>query len=425
MLKKLFQLEDHQTTVKKEWTAGLTSFFTIAYILIINPAILSDTGMPYEFALLATALVTAVGCLLIGLWGNAPIILTPGMGVNAFFAYTLVIGMGWTWQQGLAIVLLSGVLFLITALTPLAGKLAKAVPLSLKQGITVGIGVFLTFIGLQKGGLVQGDEETFVALGNLAEPAAMLTLFGLVIMLMLVVRKVKGAFLIGIAVISLAAGLFGISSGSAGEKVAATGDYASVFTAADFSAWSSIPFWTAVFSLTMIIVFESMGLLHGLLERKEKFGRSYQAAAVTAFGSGFLGTSPTIPAAESAAGVAEGGKTGLTAVVTGLLFLVALLFTPLLGFIPESAIAPVLIIVGGMMVQEIRHISFDDASEWFPAYLVIGIIPLTYSIADGIAFGFIAYPLLKMALGSPRAVSPVMYAISFLFFLHYVFTYMV
>ncbi|RSL34974.1 NCS2 family permease [Salibacterium salarium] len=415
----MFRIQQHGTTLKQEFTAGVTSFFTIAYILVVNPAILTDTGMPYSYALLATVLATAVGCFLIGLWGNAPIVLTPGMGINAFFTYTIVQGFGLSWQQGLAAVLIAGAIFFISAVTPVAGKLSSAVPESLKHGITVGVGIFLSFIGLQKGGLIAADDETFVTLGKLGSPDVLLTIFGLLLTLSLFVRKIKGSFLIGMGITAVIGLLVGVQGEMAGDKITFSG-YSSMVGMADFSNWLQLSFWVSVFSLTIIIMFESMGLLHGMLPDRAKFSKSYQASAVSTISCGFLGTSPTIPTVESASGIAEGGRTGVTAVVVGVLFLVSLLFAPLFTAIPEGAIAPVLIIVGGLMVQEIRHITFEDMSEWFPAYLIIGLIPLTYSIADGIAFGFIVYPLLKLALGQPKAVSPIMYIISGLFLMNYI-----
>ncbi|WP_026702708.1 NCS2 family permease [Salibacterium aidingense] len=415
----MFHMAAQGTTWKQEITAGLTSFFTIAYILVVNPAILADTGMPYSYALLATVLVTVIGCFLIGVWGNAPIVLTPGMGINAFFTYTIVEGFGLTWQQGLAAVFAAGCVFFIAAVTPLAGQLTSAVPESLKLGITVGIGMFLSFIGLQKGGLIAADEDTFVTLGSLSSSLPLLTIFGLILTLALFVRKVKGSFLIGITVTTVAGLFFGIEGEQAGTHVSFSG-YGSMLKALDFSGWLELSFWVSVFSLTIIIMFESMGLLQGMLPDQNKFSRSYQASAIAALSAGVLGTSPTIPTVESASGIAEGGRTGVTAIVVGVLFALSLLFAPFFTSIPEGAIAPVLVIVGGLMVQEIRHITFHDMSEWFPAYLIIGLIPLTSSIADGIAFGFIAYPLLKLALGRPRAVSPLMYMISGLFLLNYI-----
>ncbi|MGY4691228.1 NCS2 family permease [Salibacterium sp. K-3] len=415
----MFSFERQGTTWKKELTAGLTSFFTIAYILVVNPAILADTGMPYSYALLGTVLVTVLGCILIGLWADAPIVLTPGMGINAFFTYTIVQGFGLTWQEGLAAAAAAGFLFVIAAFTPLAGKLTAAVPQSLKIGITVGIGIFLSFIGLQKGGLIAADEETFVTLGTLSSPGSLLTIFGLLLTLALFVRGVKGSFLLGMGITAAAGWMAGMEGERAGTSLSFSG-YESVWHSLDFGGALQLPFWVSVFSLTIIIMFESMGLLQGMLPDQQKFSRSYQASAVSALSAGFMGTSPTIPTVESASGIAEGGRTGVTAVIVGVLFALSLLFAPLFTSIPEAAIAPVLIIVGGLMVQEIRHITFQDMSEWFPAYLIIGLIPLTSSIADGIAFGFIAYPLLKLALGRPKAVSPIMYVISSLFLLNYV-----
>ncbi|RKD73240.1 AGZA family xanthine/uracil permease-like MFS transporter [Sinobaca qinghaiensis] len=418
-MNRLFHFKENQTTLKQELLAGLTSYFTIAYILIINPAILADAGIPYAYALAATILATAAGCFMIGGWGNAPMILTPGMGINAFFTYTIVQGFGLTWQQGLAAVIAAGLLFFIATITPLAGIMVRAVPDSLKIGITVGVGIFLTFIGLQKGQLITADTETFVTMGAISSPQALLTILGLLITMGLFVRKVKGSFLIGIVLTTGVAFLFGLTNPPQADSIQFTG-YTQMLGASDFSGVYQLSFWTAVFSLMIILMFESMGLLNGMLPDKKKFPKSYQASAASAFTSGLFGTSPTIPTVESASGIAEGGRTGLTAITVGVLFLASAFFAPMFTVIPDGAVAPVLIIVGGLMVQEIRHIRFQEMSEWLPAYLIIGLIPLTYSIADGIAFGFIAYPLLKLALGEPRSVSPIMYVISSLFFLHYV-----
>ncbi|PSL42435.1 AGZA family xanthine/uracil permease-like MFS transporter [Salsuginibacillus halophilus] len=419
MFQKLFQLQENETTIRQELTAGLTAFFTVAYILAVNPAILSDAGIPYGFALMATILATVFGCVIIAFWGNAPLILTPGMGINAFFAYTLVESLGLTWQQGLAVVILSGILFMIAAFTPIAPMLAAAVPDSLKKGITAGVGIFLTFIGLQMGGLVTGDAETFVTLGSLADPAALVTLSGLVVMLILVVRGVRGGFLIGL-MITGAAALFVLPSGSGDAGTASFNGYFSVLSSADFSAAWQIPFWTAVFSMTMLLIFETLGLLAGLLPKNKSMTKAYQSSSVTALSCGVFGTSPTIPVVESASGMAAGGRTGLTPLVVAVLFGASIVFAPVIAMIPNAAIAPILIIVGGLMAQQVVHIPLDDPAEWFPAYFTVGLIPLTYSIADGIAFGFIAYPILKMAMGRMRTVSPAMYVIALLFLANYV-----
>jgi adenine/guanine/hypoxanthine permease len=420
-IQRCFDVEGHGSTVKRELLAGLVSFFTIIYIVAVNSSILSDAGIPLEAGIIATALSAFVGCLLMGLWGNAPLVLVPGMGVNALFSYTIVQSMGLSWQEGLAAVFLSGLLFLLVAFTRLSRWLSEAIPQSLKEAITVGIGIFLTFIGLQKGGLVVASPTTFVKLGNLGDPHVLLTIVSLLITIALFARGVKGNFLISIIAGTVLAALFGlIDTDRGGESAFSFGSYLSVFGAMSFGGLTKITFWVATYSLAMVVVFENIGLLHGFLqERPEKFGRSLQANALSAMTAGLFGSSPTITAVESAAGVASGGKTGLTAVTTGVLFLGSLFLIPLIKLVPSSAIAPILLVIGGLMIQNVKNIHFEDFSEGFPAFLIIALIPLTYSIADGIAFGFIAYPLLKLVLGRGREVAVPLYIASGLFFLNF------
>lgn len=416
-----FDLAGHGTTLHTEGMAGLSNFFTVLYIVAVNSAILSDAGIPLEAGILATVLTCFVGCLLMGLWANAPVILVPGMGVNAFFAYTIVRSMGLSWQEALAAVLLSGAVFALAAFTRLGDMLSRAVPQSLKEAITVGIGLFLTFIGLQKGGLIAANQTTYVSLGQLGSPEALVTMLTLLVVLFLHIRQVRGGFLIGILFGTVVAALFGLVDWSGAQQVSFSLDgYAHVLGAVSFDGIGSLAFWTATFSLAMVVVFETMGTLHGFLERPEKTGRANQASAVSAMLAGVFGTSPTIVAVESAAGLASGGKTGLTAVTTGMLFLLSLLFLPFIKLIPASAIAPVLIVIGGLMITNVQKIPFHDFSEWFPAFLVIALIPLTYSIADGIAFGFMAYPVLKIALGRSREVATPLFVIAGLFLVNFV-----
>ncbi|MFC7372559.1 NCS2 family permease [Fictibacillus iocasae] len=421
---KGIRLDGH--SLKQEILAGITSFFTICYIIIVNPMILADAGIPYEGVLLATIFTSVAGCLMMAFYANAPIILTPGMGVNAFFTYTIVQGMNLSWQEALAAVVLSGIFFMIAAATRIKDILSKSIPESLKHSITVGIGLFLAFIGLQKGGIIEKSESTFVKLGHLNEPDAILTLIGLVLMMFLFLRNVKGGFIIGIAATTAFGYLFGIASpsGQASGNLSLQ-PFGELFLSADFSGMLQLPFWIATFSLTMIITFENMGLLHGLLPDKEKFPKAFQANAASSVVSGLFGTSPTISTVESAAGIAEGGRTGVTSLVAGLLFLLAIFTAPFLAYIPNGAIAPVLIIIGGLMVQQIQHIPLSDFSEGFPAFLIIALIPLTYSIVDGLAFGFIAYPLLKLAAGKRKQVPVPLVIIAVLFFINFVFHSMI
>ncbi|MDN4074781.1 NCS2 family permease [Fictibacillus terranigra] len=419
---KFFQLEKYSSSIKQEVLAGVTSFFTVAYIIIVNPLILADAGMPYYGVLLATILTSVAGCFFMGFYANAPIILTPGMGVNAFFTYTIIQGMGLSWREALAAVIISGILFLIVASTRLKDVLSESIPASLKHSITVGIGLFLAFIGLQKGGIIEASSTTFVKLGYLGNPATLLTIIGLVVTLFLFSRNVKGSFLIGIAITCLIGYLTGWAHGTEDDhNTLELEPFMQLFFGADFRGVFSLPFWIATFSLTMIVTFENMGLLHGLLPDHKKFPKAFQANAVTSLISGMFGTSPTISTVESAAGISEGGRTGLTSVVTGILFVASIAVTPFLSMIPNGAIAPVLIIIGGLMVQNIQHIPLSDFTEGFPAFLIIALIPLTYSIVDGLAFGFIAYPVLKMAVGKRKQIPAPLYVIALLFLINFMF----
>jgi AGZA family xanthine/uracil permease-like MFS transporter len=414
-------MKQDQVSLKKEILAGITSFFTIAYIIIVNPLILADAGMPYEGVVLATILTSVVGCLIMGLYANAPIILTPGMGVNAFFTYTIVQGMNLSWQEALAAVVLSGVMFLIIASTPLKDILSKSIPQSLKHSITVGIGLFLTFIGLQKGGIIEASSATFVKLGHLDRPDAILTMVGLALTLALFLKNVKGSFLIGIALTTFIGFMMGHT-----QKVTGMSDgfsfkpFGELLFAFDFSGITELSFWIATFSLTMIITFENMGLLYGLLPDQEKFPKAFQANAASSIFSGLFGTSPTISTVESASGITEGGRTGITSITVAVLFIGSIFAAPFIAYIPDGAIAPVLIIIGGLMVQQIQHIPLADFTEMFPSFLIIALIPLTYSIVDGLAFGFIAYPLIKWMSGQKKQVPVTMYVIAFLFFMNFV-----
>lgn len=423
-MKNYFDLPGHETTLKREFLAGLISFITIVYIIAVNGAILSESGIPLEAAIIATIITSFVGCWLMGFWANAPIILVPGMGINAMFSYTLVHSMGLTWQEALAVVVISGLIVTIISFTQLAQLLLDSIPSSLKHGITVGLGLFLALIGLEKGGLITRGENSLLALGDLSSPFVIATLMSVVLAVVLFMRNVPGNFLISIiAGTSIAAVLGVISFDELSTWTVPLDQYPSLFGAISFSGFGSFSFFVAVFSLTMVLLFENIGLINGHLNmtnRPEKFSRSFQANGVSIFTSGIFGTSPTVATVETTAGIAAGGRTGVTAIVTGSLFLLSLFAIPLVKLIPGSAIAPVLMIIGGLMVQQVKQIDFQDFSEGFPAFLVIVMIPFSYSIADGIAFGFIAYPLVKFALGKAKEVPIPLYVIATLFFLTFV-----
>lgn len=417
-LMQYFQLEAHGTTWKRELTAGLTSFFTSAYIILVNPLILKDAGIPLSAGVMATIIASIAGCLLMALWVNAPIIVIPGMGINAFFSYTMIQSMGLTPQQGMTVIIISGMLFFLVSITSFGNRMLSSVPDSLKHGITVGIGLFLTFIGLQKGGIIQSSETTIVALGNFGSPITLSTLVGLLVTLVLFVRNVKGSLLIGLFCTSILT-LWITGKREITDKGIDFHAYSQLFASGDFNILQ-VSFWVAVFSMTMIVLFENMGLLSGMLPDVEKFPRAYKAIAISTIASGIFGTSPTIASAESTSGISEGGRTGIPALVTAILFAFSMLALPFIQLIPGNAVAPVLIIIGALMMKSVINIPFHDFSESFPAFLIIVCIPLTSSIADGLAFGFIAYPLVKVAIGKWKYVSPLVYLIAVLFLLNIV-----
>ncbi|MED1472353.1 NCS2 family permease [Bacillus salipaludis] len=419
-MKGVFKLKEHKTNLKKEVMAGFTSFFSIVYIIAVNGHILHDSGMPLEAGIIATIFASVVGCLLAAFIPNAPLMIVPGMGINALFTYTFVGSMGLSYQEALGAVVVSGVLFAFIAFSKLASIISKSIPSSLKEAITVGIGLFIAFIGLQKSGLIVENPNNFVALGDLSSPIVLASIINLVITLFLFLKKVPGNFLISIILGTLTSYFLGVIDFSHMDKgFISLNDYRNVFLSFDFGKIATIPFWTATFSLTLVLVFENIGILHsqvdGMLKAPEKNGKALRAVSISAILCGLLGTSPPVSTVESAAGITAGGRTGLTSVVTGFLILMSLFFLPLIKLVPNSAIAPILIILGGLMLTNIVNIDFTDFTEAFPAFLIILMIPLTYSIVDGIAFGFIAYPLVKLFTNKHKQLSIPIFIISFLF----------
>lgn len=416
---QFFKLKENNTTLRQEVLAGITSFFAISYIIIVNPLILSDAGMPKALSAIATVLISFIGCIMMGMFANVPIILTPGMGVNAFFTYTMVISMKLSWQQSLTVVLISSIIYMAIAFSGMGNTLAEAIPSSLKNGITVGIGLFLVVIGLEKGSIITAGKNTIITMNNLGEPQVLLALFGILLSVILYIRKVRGSFVIGIIAISILAFLFNIHDNvSTSFSIRNIVDYHQLLLKFDFSSCFSVKFFLAIFSLTMILIFEAIGLLQGLIEKKERFNSAFKVSAITVLLSSILGTSPTVAAAESASGIKEGGKTGLTAIVCGILFLLSIFFMPLLRYIPSAAICPVIVITGAIMMENLKYIDFSAFSEWFPAFLIIVMIPLTSSISNGLAFGFVVYPILKIMKGEGKKLKAPLYVISILFLLN-------
>lgn len=409
---------------KRETAAGIISYFASVYIVMVNAAILHDAGMPLRAGMVATLLTAVTGCLLMAFGGRTPIIVVPGMGINAFFAYTLVHSMKLDWREALAVVVVTGILFAVVAFTSLYRILSEAIPHNLQHAITVGIGLFLTFIGLQKSGIVIAHSTTLVAIGHFSDPSVITSCVTLLLALVLYVRGTPGGLLISILAGTGIAYLLGAGHKQGGAEAGHIfAGYGDVFAGMSWNGLVTLVFWIAVFLLLLIVVFENIGLIASqtlLANRPERFKSSLRALSLANIAAGLFGSSPVVAAAESNAGIASGGRSGMTSLVTGVLFAATFLFIPLLSYIPDSAIAPVLIVIGALMVQSVREMDFGDLTEVFPSFLVMVMIPFTYSIVDGMAFGFIAYPVVKLAAGRGRDVPPVLYAIAGLFLANFV-----
>lgn len=427
----LFKLSERDTTVKTEILAGFTTFITLSYIIFVNPSILADAGIPKEAAIAATILASAFASLLMGFYANYPIVVAPGMGLNAFFTYTVVLSFGLHWTTALGAVFISGIFFFILTVTKIRSYIIDAVPPSLRASIPVGIGLFIAFIGLQNAGIVVANESTMVALGDLSKAGPLLAIFGLMLAAVLMSRAVKGALIISI----LATTLAGMVTGAIpfprelGDLVSLDlPNIAPTFGKLDLRGALAFGVFNIIFTFTMVELFDNMGTLLGLLKKADlmeeeghppELGRAFLSDSFGTMASAVLGTSTVTSYIESAAGVAEGGKTGLVAVTAALLFLAALVFAPLVGLVPGFATAPALIIVGALMLSEIVRVDFRDFTEAFPAFLTVIGMPLTYSIATGLGLGFIGYTVVKVLTGRWRDIHWMMYIIAALFVLNF------
>ena len=453
MLDKIFKLSKNGTNVKTEVVAGITTFMTMAYILAVNPSILSAAGMDPTAVLLATAIASFIGTCCMAFMANLPFVLSAGMGLNAYLAYTVVLGFGYSWQVALLAVFIEGLIFIVLSLTNVREAIFNAIPLTLKRGVSVGIGLFIAFIGLQNAGLVV-DSSTLVTITSFTENfsthgvCALLALIGTLITAMLHIKKVKGAILVGIVatwVLGIVCQLTGIYT-----PVAEAGFYSlipSQFISADFSKLGQtfgqcfsvdfsvikpLDFVVVIFAFLFVDLFDTLGTLIGVATKAnmlDKEGRlpgikpALMADAIGTSVGAVLGTSTITTFVESASGVAGGGRTGLTALVAGLLFLLSTLFAPIFTAIPSFATAPALIMVGFLMVSSVTEIRFDDDNlgEAIPAYIAIIAMPLFYSISEGISLGIISYVVLNACTGKAKKVAPLMYILAVLFVLKYIF----
>ena len=423
MIGKYFKLREKQTSIKIECVAGLTTFLTMAYIIFTNPDILSDnTGMDREALIAVTCIVSAVATIMVGIFANAPIAMAPGMGLNAFFAYSLVLTDKVSWETALGVVFLSGLFFLILTLLGLRKKLVAAIPPSLVSAIAVGIGLFITFIGLKNlGVIVQGSEATLVKAGPL-KATVLIGLCGLTVMLFLEMIKISGALLIGIIFSTVLAAIFGYIPKptqliTSNLTIGAMAFHLDILGALKWSLFGSI------FTLMFIDMFDSVGTLvacchqANMVDEKNRIkglGKLLGLDAVATMIGALLGTSTTTAYIESAAGIEQGGRSGLTSVVTGILFLLALVFVPVVQIVPRYAAAPALIMVGLFMMKEVKKIDFTNLEEAFPAFIIMVMIALSYSISTGLAFGFISFVMMKLISGKARDVKPAMWIIAIL-----------
>ncbi len=451
MLEKWFQLKENNTNIKTEVVAGVTTFMTMAYILAVNPSILSASGMDSQAILMATALASFIGTIAMALLANYPFALAPGLGLNAYFAYTVCGSMGYSWQIALLAVFVEGLIFIVLSVTNVREAIFNAIPIQLKRGVSVGIGLFVAFIGFQNAGLIVNSDFTlvtvvdFTANFNTAGICAVLAVLGTFIIAILHIKGVKGSILIGIFItwilgilcqltglytVTPEAGFYSLIPSWSSFSLGAIGlTFGKCFTA-DFGSVRVLDFVVIVFAFLFVDIFDTLGTLIGcankanMLDREGKLPRIKQALladAVATSAGAVLGTSTTTTFVESSAGVAEGGRTGLASVVTGLLFLVSVFLAPIFTTIPGFATAPALLFVGFLMITAVTQIDFNDLTEAIPAYLCLLAMPLMYSISEGIAVGVISYVVINMVCGKAKKITPLMYILAVLFVCKYIF----
>lgn len=427
-MEKFFKLKEHNTDVRTEIIAGLTTFMTMAYIIFVNPNLLSIAGMDFGGVMTATVLSAAIASILMGFLTNYPFAQASGMGLNAFFAFTVAALAGW--EAALGAVFISGIAFFVLAIFGIIDQIDAAVPTSLKRAVSAGIGLFIALIGLKNAGIIISYEATLVTLGNLTDPGPMLAIIGLIIIAVLMSLKIRGAILIGIiltTIIGMFTGVTDIPTGL-GDIIGRPASLAPVLLKLDIPGALTLGFFT-IFAFVFVDVFDTMGTLMGTgaragyLDEKGRLPKVKQAMIADSVGTvsgALLGTSTVTTYVESTAGISEGGRTGLTSVVVGLLFLASLFIAPLALLVPNAATAPALVIVGVLMMGAITDIDFEDFTEAFPAFVTIIFMPFAFSIADGIAAGFIVYPIVKLVSGKAKEVHWFIYILAVIAFIHFV-----
>jgi AGZA family xanthine/uracil permease-like MFS transporter len=427
LLYEFFHIKENNTTITREIIGGVTTFMTMAYIIFVNPAILSKAGMNYSAVLVATALSASFGSILMGLLANYPFALAPGMGLNAYFTYTIVLQLGFTWQVALGAVFISGLLFFLLTLLRIRQLLIDGIPDSLKNAISAGIGLFIALIGLEQGGIIVHNDHTLIEMGNLSNIGTVLCITGIILIAILRAKDIFGSMLIGIIVIWLTSIILGDTSFNGFFRMPPP--ISPVFFKLDLKGAIEVGFYSIVFVILFVDLFDATGTFIGVAKQGgfmvngelPRMTRALCVDAITAMFGAFVGTSTTTVYVESTTGIIAGGRTGLTAIVVGLLFLLSLFISPLASSIPQYAIAPALVIVGSYMMQSIIDIDWRDFTESFPAFLLIIFMPFTFSIANGIVIGVILYPLMKLFTGRVKETSVLLWVLAFIFIIRFIF----
>ncbi len=429
-LERYFDFKSYGTTMSQEVYAGITTFMAMAYLIFVIPSMLHDGGIPKDAAIGATILVTIVITLLMGIWAKYPVGVAPGLGITAYFAYYICGPAGYSWQAGLGCVFISGVVFFFLTVTRIRQYIINSIPMDLKLAIVVGIGAFISLIGLKNGGVIVKDPNTFVTLGDITQPQVLLTLFGFFLTSALMVLRLRTAMILGILITTAVGIACGVSDLPKGSWISTSlPDISGTFLQLDLKSALSHGLLTIIFTLTMVDLFDNMGVLIGLAKkcgfmREEgqivNLDKAFITDSIGTMFSALMGTTTATSYLESATGVAAGGRTGMTAVVTALCFFVALFFIPLVAIVPSYATAPILVIVGALMMQEVVGIHFEKLEIAIPAFLTIVAMPFTFNIATGFGFGFITYAVLHILTGKWRAVSPLMYIIAGCFVVNFV-----
>lgn len=427
-MEKFFQLKEHGTNVRTEVIAGITTFLTMAYILAVNPGILSATGMPADSIFTATALASLIATLVMALVANLPFALAPGMGLNAFFAFAVVLGMGKSWQFALTAVFLEGIIFIILTMFNVREAVINLIPQNVKRAISVGIGLFIAFIGFQNAGIIVDDPAVLVGLGSFAEPATLLAAIGLIIIAVMNAYNIRGSLLWGILAATVIGIPMGVTNLEGFKLFQAPPSLAPIFFQFEWSSIFTGEMLIVLFTFLLVDMFDTVGTLigvstkAGILNKDGSIPRAKQALLADAVGTtvgAVLGTSTVTTYVESAAGVEEGGRTGLTALVTAIMFFLALFLSPLFLIVPGAATAPALILVGVFMMSPVKEIEFGDITEAIPAFLTIIMMPLAYSIAEGIVFGLVSYVIIKLLSGKAKEVPVATYVVAAILFVSF------